>query len=95
VRWNLLQRLRSSVSKANMTSCICPDTKKENMGYAFVNMKTPELYEEFANTFHKYLFKRYQDKFQKKATVSAAACQGYRSNVERITKARSKAGLLI
>jgi len=72
-----------------------PKHKKENMGYAFVNMKTPELYEEFAKSFYKYVFKCHRDKYQKKASVSVAACQGYRANVERITKARNKAGLLI
>jgi len=72
-----------------------PKRNKENMGYAFVNLKTPQFYEEFATSLHKYRFKRYRDKFQKKASVSAAACQGYRATVERITNVRRKAGLVI
>jgi len=72
-----------------------PQRNKENMRYACVDLKTPKFYEEFATSLNKYRFKRYRDKCQKKASVSAAACQGYRTTIDCIMKARSKAGLLI
>jgi len=67
-----------------------PKQAKGNIGYAFVNLKTPEFYEQFKTSLHRYRFKRYQDGFRKKASVSVAACQGYQANVERITKLGEK-----
>jgi len=72
-----------------------PKQPKGNLGFAFVNLKTPEYFEVFKTSLQKYRFKRYQDSFRKKASVSVAACQGYQANVVRITKLGAKVPGLI
>lgn len=72
-----------------------PKQGNGNIGYAFVNLRTTEYFEEFWTSLHRYRFKNYQDSFRKKASVAAAAWQGYQANILRISKLGDKVRGLI
>jgi len=53
-----------------------------NVGYAFINLKSPMLFDVFRKKLNNYRFKQRQASFRKRATVSCAWLQGLEQNRE-------------
>jgi len=56
--------------------------KRQNLGYAFVNLLSPEMYSHFVQALTSYRFKKNSLRRCKPVTVKSAAVQGLHANVK-------------